>query len=125
MPCAELLSIGVDPHERRKGLATASIRASFAECSIRAIEQVKVLVGASTEPASRLYFKCGFGSADQINNHGVASNIYIAETRSVLKVLAPAELPPAEEPRPGKAEIVGIPSKSAADERIGAKQTDE
>lgn len=70
------------------------MRENFDECSVRAIEQVKVLVGAGNEPANRLYQKCGFELAGRINNHGVASNIYIEETRSVLEVLAPEESAP-------------------------------
>lgn len=125
LPRAELLSIVVARDERRKGLATALMREGFAECSVRAIEQVKVLVGADNEAANRLYQKCSFELAEQISSHGVASNIYIAETNSVLKKLAPEEPVPAGQLRPGKPEIIGIPGKSAADERIRAKRTDE
>jgi GNAT superfamily N-acetyltransferase len=124
LPCAELLSV-VAENERRKGLATALLRESFDECSVRAIEQVKVLVGAGNGPVNRLYQKCGFELADRIYNHGVASNIYVAETRSVLEVLAPEESAPTEKPQPVKPEVIRILSKNTADEGIGAKRPDE
>jgi len=125
LPSAELLSIVVAEKERRKGLATDLIQKSFAECSLRAIEQVKVLVGASNRPANRLYIKCGFKVADQINSHGVLSNIYIAQTHSVLKKLAAEELVLPEKRRPAKPEIIAVPGKGVTDDRIQAKTTDE
>lgn len=60
--------------------------------------------------------------ADRINNRGVASNIYVAETHSVLKKSAPEGGVRAEKLRSGKPEIIGIPSKSATGERIRAKK---
>jgi ribosomal protein S18 acetylase RimI-like enzyme len=125
LPRAELLSIVVAENERRKGVATALVRKSFIECSLRAIEQVKVLVGAGNEPANTLYLKCGFQLADRINNHGVASNVYIAETGTVLNMLAPEGSVAAEKPRPVKPQIIGIPGESTTDERMLAKRIDE
>jgi len=36
------------------------------------------MVAAENEPANKLYIKCGFIFAGQIDSHGVISNIYIA-----------------------------------------------
>jgi len=83
LPCAELLSIVIAETERGKGLATTLIGKSFAECSRREVEKVKVLVAADNEPANKLYSKCGFELAGQINNHGVISNIYVGQTDQI------------------------------------------
>jgi ribosomal protein S18 acetylase RimI-like enzyme len=80
LPSAELLSIVVRPEERRKGLARQLIEKGLQECQRRGIDRVKVLVGADNVAANTLYRKCGFEPAGQIKNHGVLSNIYVAET---------------------------------------------
>jgi ribosomal protein S18 acetylase RimI-like enzyme len=82
LPNAELLSIVIAPKERGKGLAAVLIQSGFAECAQRGIKKVKVLVGADNEPANKLYLKCGFNLAEQINRHGIISNIYIAQINS-------------------------------------------
>lgn len=82
LPCAELLSIVIGGTERGKGLATTLIGKSLAECSRRGVEKVKVLVAADNEPANKLYSKCGFKPAGQIDSHGVPSNIYVARSGS-------------------------------------------
>jgi len=46
----------------------------------RGIERVKVLVATDNRPANKLYLKCGFELAGQIDSHGVKSNIYVAQT---------------------------------------------
>lgn len=79
-PSAELLSIVIAEKERGKGLATALIQKGLVECSRRGIKKVKVLVGADNKPANNLYLKCAFELVGQIENHGILSNIYIAET---------------------------------------------
>lgn len=82
LPDAELLSIVVAPEGRGKGLASKLTQAGFEECKKRGIEKVKVLVAADNAPANKLYLKCGFEFATQIDSHGVTSNVYIAKMRS-------------------------------------------
>lgn len=81
LPSAELLSIVIAEKEQGKGLAIQLLKKAFEECQKRGIESVKVMVSADNENANRLYQKCGFERAGQINNHGVLSNIYVAKTR--------------------------------------------
>jgi len=79
LPDAELLSIVVASQGRGKGVANQLVDAGFAECRKRSIERVKVLVAAGNEPANKLYQKCGFELATQIESHGVKSNIYVRD----------------------------------------------
>jgi len=83
LPHAELLSIVVAEEARGKGLATELVKKGLEACRLRGIEKVKVLVGADNEPANKLYQNCGFELVGQIDNHGVISNIYSAQTDSV------------------------------------------
>jgi len=80
LPSAELLSIVVAEEGRGKGLGTQLLQKRFQECQKRKIEKVKVLVGADNERANKLYLKCGFELVGQVDNHGVVSNIYVANT---------------------------------------------
>jgi ribosomal protein S18 acetylase RimI-like enzyme len=80
LPRAELLSIVVAEEYRGKGIGLALVERGFKECTRRKIEKVKVLVGAQKETANKLYLKCSFKFVRQIENHGVLSNIYVAET---------------------------------------------
>jgi len=80
LPSAELLSIVIAPKGRREGLATQLVQAGLQECQKRGIERVKVLVATDNRPANKLYLKCGFELAGQIDSHGVKSNIYVAKT---------------------------------------------
>jgi ribosomal protein S18 acetylase RimI-like enzyme len=84
LPSAELLSIAVDSQNHRAGLGTELIRKSFEQCRQKGLDRVKVLVAADNEPANRLYQKCGFEFVGQIENHGVASNIYEAQVERAL-----------------------------------------
>lgn len=79
LPDAELLSIVVAPEGRGKGLAGQLIEAGFDQCRKRGIDRVKVLVASENEPANKMYKKCGFKLAYQVESHGVMSNIYVAE----------------------------------------------
>jgi ribosomal protein S18 acetylase RimI-like enzyme len=83
LPHAELLSIVVAEEARGKGVATELIKKGLEVCRVRGIAKVKVLVGASNEPANKLYQNCGFELVGQIDNHGVISNIYSVRTDSV------------------------------------------
>jgi len=79
-PAAELLSIVIGSESRGTGLATQLVRRSFEHCRALGLDKVRVLVAAENAPANKLYQKCGFTLAGQIENHGVASNIYEAST---------------------------------------------
>jgi len=80
LPSAELLSIVIDKEQREKGLATGLVQKGLAKCARRGIEKVKVLVAADNQSANKLYKKYGFELVAQIENHGILSNIYVAET---------------------------------------------
>ncbi len=80
LPSAELLSIVVADESQRKGLGLQLLQKGLAGCAKRGIDKVKVLVGADNKPANELYQKCGFEFVGQINNHGILSNIYVADT---------------------------------------------
>jgi ribosomal protein S18 acetylase RimI-like enzyme len=79
LPDAELLSIVVIPECRGRRIAKQLVDAGLEECRKRKIDKVKVLVGTSNDAANKLYLKCGFESASQIDSHGVKSNIYVAQ----------------------------------------------
>ncbi|MCP4260024.1 MAG: GNAT family N-acetyltransferase [Planctomycetes bacterium] len=83
LPSAELLSITVASEEQRKGLANKLIEMGFRHCRKRGVDKVKVLIGADNKAGNKLYLNYGFEPAGQINNHGVLSNIYIAQTNEV------------------------------------------
>ena len=71
LPDAELLSIVVAEAGRGKGLASQLTQAGFEECKSRGITKVKVLVAADNAAANKLYQKCGFMLAHQIQSHEV------------------------------------------------------
>ena len=80
LPPAELLSIAVGPEERRKGLAGKLIKKGFQRYQKTGVDKVKVLIGADNKAGNKLYLKFGFELVGQIINHGVLSNIYVAQT---------------------------------------------
>ncbi len=80
LPSAELLSIVVADESQGKGLGGQLLQKGLAECAKRGIEKVKVLVGADNKPANKLYLKRGFELVEQIDSHGVVSNIYVVKT---------------------------------------------
>lgn len=84
LPSAELLSIVINPEDCRNGLATKLVQKSFKHCRQIGLDKVKVLVAADNEAANKLYLKCGFKLAGQIDNHGILSNIYEAEVSKTL-----------------------------------------
>jgi len=83
LPPAELLSIAVVPEERGKGLGSHLIKKGLQQCQKRGIDKVKVLIGADNRLGNKLYIKFGFELVGQIVNHGVLSNIYVAQIDSV------------------------------------------
>jgi ribosomal protein S18 acetylase RimI-like enzyme len=89
LPSAELLSIVVAPQARRKGIAMQLVRKGLRCYQKGGIDKVKVLVGADNEPANKLYLKCGFKLARQIDNHGIRSNIYVATTAKQDRISKP------------------------------------
>jgi ribosomal protein S18 acetylase RimI-like enzyme len=83
LPSAELLSIAVAPEEQRKGLAGQLIEKGFRHYRKIGVDKVKVLIGADNEAGNKLYLKSGFEPAGQIINHGLPSNVYVAQINQV------------------------------------------
>lgn len=83
LPDAELLSIVVAPKARQMKQATQLVKKGLDYCHNHGINRVRVMVVADNEAANRLYQKCGFELAKQIDSHGIPSNIYTAETSSL------------------------------------------
>lgn len=123
LPSSELLSIAVSPEKHRAGLATQLVQKSLEHCQKIGLDKVKVLVAADNEPANKLYLKCGFKLVGQIDNHGVTSNIYEAQTSKALKEninsdefskhyfvsnLGEKVHPPTPTPEPATAALLGI-----------------
>ncbi len=123
LPSPELLSIAVSPEKHHAGLATQLVQKSFEHCQKIGLDKVKVLIAADNETANKLYLKCGFKLVGQIDNHGVTSNIYEAQTNRALKENTDSiELskhyfvsnfggkihPPTPTPEPATAALVGI-----------------
>lgn len=80
LPSAEFLSMVVAEKGRGKGLATALMQKGFDRCAQLGIEKVKILAAVDIKPINKMYEKYGFDLVGQIENHGVLSNIYVAET---------------------------------------------
>ncbi|MCP4607223.1 MAG: GNAT family N-acetyltransferase [Planctomycetes bacterium] len=79
LPSAELLSIAIAPEEQRKGLAGQLIEKGFRHYRKTGVDKVKVLIGADNKAGNELYLKTGFEPAGQIVNHGLPSNVYVAQ----------------------------------------------
>ena len=80
LPSAELLSVVISEEARRGGLATELMRAGFIEAIRRDINKLKILCAADIKAGNKLYEKLGFKLIGQIDNHGVVSNVYVANT---------------------------------------------
>ena len=80
LPSAEFLSMAVSVEGRGKGLATQFLRQGFAECRRRGIPKLKIFAAVDIIPINKLYEKQGFDLAGQMENHGIVSNIYVADT---------------------------------------------
>jgi len=85
LPPAELLSIVVAEHQRGKGIASMLLREGLIECRRRGIDKLKVLVGTELIPANKFYSGHGFKLAGHIENHGITSNVYVADTNHFQK----------------------------------------
>jgi ribosomal protein S18 acetylase RimI-like enzyme len=83
LPSAELLSIAVASEEQRKALGGQLIEKGFRHYRKNGVEKIKVLIGADNTAGNNFYLKYGFERVEQILNHGVLSNIYIAQTNKV------------------------------------------
>jgi ribosomal protein S18 acetylase RimI-like enzyme len=85
VPSAELLSIAVSANARGKGVGYQLVQEGLEMCRRRGIDRLKLLVGVEDLPPNKLYLKCGFKLADQIDNHNELCNLYIwqAENRSL------------------------------------------
>lgn len=81
LPSAEFLSIVVAEQGRGRGLAKKLMRTGFDECAKRGIDKVKILAAVNYEAINKMYEKCGFRLVGQIENHGILSNIYVAEVK--------------------------------------------
>lgn len=76
LPKPELLSIVVAEEARGQGLATELVKRGFAECAKRGVKELKIFAAVHIG----LYDRLGFGLVGQMDNHGVASNVYVART---------------------------------------------
>jgi ribosomal protein S18 acetylase RimI-like enzyme len=85
LPEPELLSIVIAPEARRMGIGSMLIDKGLEHCLSLGIEKVKVLVAGTNEPANCLYQKCGFEFVQQIDSHGVLSNLYVCDTATTTK----------------------------------------
>ncbi len=83
LPSAELLSIAIAPEEQRKGLAGELIEKGFRHYRKTGVDKVKVLIGADNKAGNKLYLKSGFKHVGQIINHGLPSNVYVAQINQV------------------------------------------
>jgi ribosomal protein S18 acetylase RimI-like enzyme len=83
LPDAELLSIAVAPGFRAGGTGRALADGVLAGLAGRGADQVRVVVGAANQGASRFYAKLGFTEAGQLIVHqGTPSNVWIRSCRS-------------------------------------------
>jgi ribosomal-protein-alanine acetyltransferase len=57
---AELVSIAVDPRDRRRGVGQALLRRTLAELRSRRVKTWWLMVGTANEPGIRFYEKYGF-----------------------------------------------------------------
>lgn len=121
LPRAELLSIAVKEGYRRRGIGRELVRRSLEECSCRGIGRLKVVTGAFMEGANGIYAECGFGLAGQFENHGIASNVYVAEVESVLGKWREAVSEAAAAAGPAWPEILEISRRDREDERAGMR----
>ncbi len=83
LPSAELLSIAVAGEQQRKGLAGQLIEKGFQHYEKTGVDKVKVLIGADNKAGNEMYLKYGFKPVGQMFNHGVLSNIYLAQTNRI------------------------------------------
>jgi L-amino acid N-acyltransferase YncA len=47
------------------------------------VDKIKVLIGADNTAGNKLYLKSGFEHVGQIINHGLPSNVYVAQINQV------------------------------------------
>jgi ribosomal protein S18 acetylase RimI-like enzyme len=80
LPSAEFLSMSISEAGRGKGLATRLMQKGFDECSSRGIDKIKIFAAVDIVGINKMYEKYGFDLACQMENHGVVSNVYVAET---------------------------------------------
>lgn len=80
LPCAELLSISVDPAYQRMGIGLQLLHELEDHLRGRNINKYKVIAGAGLESANNFYQRNGFILVTQVMIHGnELSNIYIKE----------------------------------------------
>jgi len=86
LPSAEFLSMVVDHAARGKGLATRFIGTGFEEFKKRGIEKIKIFAAVDIVPINKLYKKLGFELATQMENHGIVSNVYVADVGTQMTI---------------------------------------
>jgi glycosyltransferase involved in cell wall biosynthesis/ribosomal protein S18 acetylase RimI-like enzyme len=83
LPEAELLSIAVAPEGRNRGLGRSLAREVIDALGASGAREVKVVVGATNEPANRLYERAGFRLEARLEVHaGNPSNVWVISCRS-------------------------------------------
>jgi len=117
LPHSELLAMAVEQRHRRRGIGDELVHRVYGECSRRSIDRLKVVTGALMEGTNKFYAKCGFESAGQFENHGVASNIYVAQVNSALSRWRVAASEAAATARGKELEIVEIRREDRERER--------
>lgn len=80
LPSAEFLSMVISEQARGKGLATRLMSCGFDECAREGIEKIKIFAAVKIKAINKMYEKCGFELVGQMTNHGVVSNVYVADT---------------------------------------------
>lgn len=80
LPSAEFLSMVVAEKARGKGLASRLMQSGFDECARRGMEKIKIFAAVEIKPINKMYEKYGFKLVGQMENHGITSNVYVAET---------------------------------------------
>ncbi len=80
LPSAEFLSMVIAEKGRGQGLASKLMQMGFDECSRRGFEKIKIFAAVDIKPINKMYKKYGFELVEQMDNHGIVSNIYVADT---------------------------------------------
>ena len=81
LPDAEILAVVTDAGAGSKGWGSLVVHETVHELARRGSPSVKVVAGASNEAAGRLYERCGFARAQQIEVHAdVQSQVFVRPT---------------------------------------------
>jgi GNAT superfamily N-acetyltransferase len=80
LPQAEFLSMAIADEARGKGLATKLVKRGFEECAKLGVKELKIFAAVDIQAINNMYKKLGFPLAGQMENHGIVSNVYVAQT---------------------------------------------